>query len=96
MAGRKKQVNQEHGKQPLLPGFSKLLLWRTKVISTRQDFDKLFEGFTKLRAISYVVSPELLLEFFDQRGYTEVEVLVGENLADSYRQGLEQKGLLSF
>ena len=65
----------------------------TVVISRRQDFENLFEGFTKLWAISYVVSPDLLLEFFDRRGYSEVEVLVGENLAESYRQGLEQKGI---
>lgn len=66
---------------------------RTQVISRRKDFDALFDGFTKLRAISYVVSPDLLLEFFDKRGYTQAEVLVGENLSESYKQALEQKGV---
>jgi len=66
----------------------------TVVISRKRDFEKLFEGFTRLWAVSYVVSPDLLLEFFDQRGYTEVEVIVGENLSDtSYRQNLEQKSI---
>ncbi|MFQ5933233.1 MAG: phospholipase D family protein, partial [Dehalococcoidia bacterium] len=65
--------------------------FRSVVISKRKDFDALFDGFTKLRAISYVLSPDLLLDFLDKRGYKEVEVLVGENLSESYRQGLAQK-----
>lgn len=36
---------------------------------------------------------DLLLEFFDQRGYTELEVVVGENLSEVYRRDLEQKGV---
>ena len=66
---------------------------QTRVIARRTDFDGLFEGFKRMRAISYVVSPDLLLEFFDKRGYTEIEVLVGENLSESYRKDLEQKGV---
>ncbi|MEK7389870.1 MAG: phospholipase D family protein [Elusimicrobiota bacterium] len=62
----------------------------TIVILRRKDFDGLFVGFKKLKAVSYVVSPDLLLEFFD-RGYTEVEVVVGENLTEHYRQDLAQK-----
>ena len=64
---------------------------RTLVISQRQDFENLFKGFDKLKAISYVASLDLLLEFFDRNGYSEVEVLVGENLTSSYRRELEQK-----
>ncbi|MBI3553249.1 MAG: phospholipase D family protein [Elusimicrobia bacterium] len=65
---------------------------KSKIISRRKDFDALFEGFTKLRAVSYVVSPDLLLEFLDKRGFESLEVVVGENLADAYRQDLAQKG----
>ena len=74
----------------LFAGLSPL---QTRVIARRTDFDGLFEGFKRMRAISYVVSPDLLLEFFDKRGYSEVEVLVGENLSESYRKDLELKGL---
>ncbi len=64
------------------------------VIDDRRKFEELFHGFTKLWAISYVVSPELLLDFFDKRGYTQVELLVGESLtAETYRQGLKEKGV---
>ncbi|MBI4303297.1 MAG: phospholipase D family protein [Chloroflexi bacterium] len=75
------------------------LILQTQLIARRKDFESLFDGFSKMRAISYVVSPDLLLAFFDNRGYTEVEVVVGESLADKhkqsdiYKQGLEQKGI---
>ena len=64
------------------------------VIDDRRKFEELFNGFTKLCAISYVVTPALLLEFFDKRGYREIELLVGEGLtAETYRQGLKEKGV---
>lgn len=68
---------------------------QTCVIRRRSDFEGLFDGFHKMRAVSYVVSPELLLDFFDKHGYTEIEVVVGENLsaATDYKKELERKGL---
>ena len=66
---------------------------RTQVITRRNDFDGLFDGFNKMRAISYVISPDLLLDFYDKRGYTDLEVVVGENLSESYKQGLEQSNI---
>ena len=83
---------QHIGQAPLFTSNSMPPL-HTIVISRRQNFENLFEGFTKLWAISYVVSPDLLLEFLDRRGYTEVEVLVGENLSKQYQQDLERKGI---
>jgi len=85
-----RQPEKQGIKQPVLfttPGL------HTVVISHRQDFENLFEGFAKLEAISYVISVDLLLDFFDRRGYAEVEVLVGENLAASYRRDLEGKDI---
>ncbi len=64
---------------------------KTQVIAHRKDFEALFEGFTGMRAISYVVSPDLLLDFFDRRGFTDVEIIVGENLSESYRRSLQEK-----
>ena len=74
----------------LFAGLSPL---QTQVITRRKDFDELFDGFNRMRAISYVISPDLLLEFFDKRGYTELEIVVGENLSEAYRKELEQKGI---
>ena len=67
--------------------------FQTRIIQRRKDFEGLFEGFTSLKAISYVASPDLLLEFFEKRGFTRIEILVGENLSEPYRQALEQKGM---
>jgi hypothetical protein len=74
----------------LFAGLSPL---QTQVITRRKDFDELFDGFDRMRAISYIISPHLLLEFFDKRGYIELEVVVGENLSEVYRRDLEQKGV---
>ncbi|MCL0046611.1 hypothetical protein M1N18_01365 [Dehalococcoidales bacterium] len=74
----------------LFAGLSPL---QTQVITRRKDFDELFDGFKRMRAISYIISPDLLLEFFDKRGYTELEIVVGENLSEAYRKELEQKGV---
>lgn len=69
-------------------------LLHTRVISHKKDFDALFDGFNKMRAVSYVVSSDLLREFFDKRGYQEIEVVVGEDLKEpGLRQDLEQKGV---
>jgi hypothetical protein len=67
----------------LFAGLSPL---RTCLISRRRDFDELFNGFTGMRAVSYVISPDLLLDFIDHRGYAWLEVVVGENLTQSYKQ----------
>jgi len=74
----------------LFAGLSPL---QTQVISRRRDFEELFNGFNRMHAISYVISPDLLLEFFEKHGYKELEVIVGENLSEAYRKDLEQKGV---
>jgi len=66
---------------------------QTQVIMRRKDFDELFIGFNKMRAVSYIISPELLLEFYDKVGYSELEIVVGENLSETYKKNLEQKGI---
>jgi len=76
------QVASVVGSPPLL----------SRVITRRPEFDSLFEGYNRLQAISYVVSPDLLLHFFEGGGLSEVEVIVGENLTEQYRQALSQKG----
>ncbi len=71
----------------------------TRVIARRKDFDTLFQGFTSLRAISYVASPDLLLQLLRDHGLSEIEVVVGESLTvgrplhDRLRQDLTKKDL---
>lgn len=88
-AVRRPREAAENRQLPLGDG---LTIW-TKVVSAKADFDGLFEGFIKMRAISYVFSSDLLREFFDKRGYTDVEVLVGENLTpESLKEDLGRQG----
>lgn len=73
--------------------------FRSQIIARRKDFDGLFEGFTSLRAVSYVTSPELLLKLQKDHGLEEIEVVVGDSLTsgrnkdEELRQNLGQKGL---
>jgi hypothetical protein len=82
---------QPFAKQPNFFGVGSAV--QTCIIRRRADFENLFDGFCKMKAVSFVASPDLLLEFFDKRGYEQIEILVGENLSEPYRRGLEQKGL---
>ena len=79
---------------PSLQGdfFSSTLNLQTQVITQKKDFDSLFAGFHSMKAISYVVSPDILLSFLDDLGYEKIEVIVGENLSELYKKDLEQKG----
>ena len=53
------------------------------VISRQRDFDGLFDGFIELKAVSYVTSARLLVDFMENRGFAKVEMLVGENVTAS-------------
>ena len=66
---------------------------QSRVITGNKDFDQIFSGFTSMKAISYVASPDLVLELLEKWGYEQILVLVGENdsglgLARNFRQGL--------
>jgi hypothetical protein len=50
------------------------------VIRRQRDFDALFDGFKEMKAVSYVTSCRLLLDFMENRGFTRIEMLVGENV----------------
>ena len=54
------------------------------VITRQRDFDALFQGFTYLRAVSYVTSASLLLDLMENRGFRRVELLVGENVSSQH------------
>lgn len=74
------------------PQTKKFIRRKMEVISHPGDFGSLFMGgFNKLRAITYVASPEKILEFFTKYNYTEVEILVGENLTKVYMNDLKKR-----
>ena len=69
----------------------------SQIIESRRHFDGLLHGYKELWAVSYVVSPDLLLGFFQRYGFASVEIVVGENLSgvslvEQYRDRLKEKG----
>lgn len=64
----------------------------SKLLLKPKDFESLFSGYERLRCVSYVVGPDLLLELYERFGLKQIEVVVGENLTDRYRRDLAQKG----
>lgn len=66
---------------------------RPRIISSRKDLDDLFSGFERLRAITYVADPELLLDLFRRYRLRQVELLLGETLSGELKESLSQKTL---
>ena len=78
------------GKQPSAQKslFEPLEMLQSRVFTKRGEFDALFEGFTSLRAISYVSTPELVLDLFEARDFKKVELIVGDSLAPLKKENL--------
>ena len=65
---------------------------KSRVITKRADFEGLLEGCTALRAITYVASPETLLDLLDKRRFARVELVLGDSLATLSRETLASSG----
>ena len=64
------------------------------LINSPAKFEGLFKGFRKLRAITWVASPELVLKFFEAPfEFEEIELIVGDKIVDSYRNSLVSKNV---
>ena len=61
------------------------LPFKSTVLRRRNQWDNLFKGFIKMKAISFVVQPVFLLEYFDNRDYESIELLVGKGLTEQYK-----------
>ena len=77
--------------QPSL--FDTLESLESRVISRRADFDQLFEGFSELRAVSYVASPQVLLDVLSDHGFKHLELVLGDTLAPLSREALAAAGV---
>lgn len=65
------------------------LPFEMRTLKRRNQWDKLFDGFTEMKAITFVSQPEFLLDYFEVRGYSKIELLVGKGLVDRYKDSLE-------
>ena len=61
------------------------LPFKSIVLRRRNQWDNLFKGFVRMKAISFVVQPVFLLEYFETRGYESIELLVGKGLTEQYK-----------
>jgi hypothetical protein len=66
--------------QPPTIGVAELEFRRPRTIILRKpsDFKRLRQGFHRMRAISFVSDPSLLLRMLESEGYEEIELVVGE------------------
>lgn len=51
---------------------------RTLILRRPSDFKRLRQGFIRMRAVSFVSDPGLLLRMLESEGYEEIELIVGE------------------
>lgn len=67
---------------------------KTLYINKPTLFDDLFQGYQKIRAISYVASPLTILSIFEKFGFEQMQILVGENIGIKHYKGeLQNKEL---
>ncbi len=50
----------------------------SQIIESRRHSDRLVHGYQDAKAVSYVVSPDLLLSLFQDYGFAQAEIIVGE------------------
>jgi len=60
-----------------------------QTIDSRRKFDSMFKGAKKIWGVTYMDSPELILDFFEKRNLSEMELVVGES--KDYREKLRGK-----
>jgi len=67
------------------------LVPKTIFLKRKKQWEALFEGFHTLNGITYVTSPGYLLEIFSEYGYEHVDLLVGDGMAEGYKDDLSGK-----
>lgn len=62
--------------------FSEGTPFHLEVLRSSRGFDRLFEGFNKIRAVTYVAEAQSVLDLLDKQGYADVELVLGESFTD--------------
>ena len=65
---------------------------KSKVITRRGDFTALIEGFPVARAVTYVASPDVLLDIIEAQGFQTLELILGDTLAAVEPESLRAAG----
>jgi hypothetical protein len=67
---------------------------KTVFLKRRAKFERLFNGFYELRGVTYVTSPEFLLDLYVKYDFEKVELIIGDGIMDGYKQELDGNDLL--
>jgi len=65
---------------------------KSKVITRRGDFAALIDGFPIARAVTYVASPDVLIDIIEAQGFQTLELVLGESLAAVEPESLRAAG----
>ncbi len=57
-------------------------LFRLELIRSTKGFERLLEGYEKVKAITYVAQAQNVLDFFEKHRYSQVELVLGESFTD--------------
>ncbi len=65
---------------------------QTLYLQKPKDFEQLISGFNRLKAVSFVATPSLVLDIFEKYGFNQMQLLVGEEISvKHYKAQLEKK-----
>ena len=64
---------------------------KTVFLKNIRTWRNLFQGFPKIRGVTFVTSPDFLLSLYSDYDFEEVELLVGASLMDGYKKDLVGK-----
>lgn len=56
--------------------------FKLELIRSTRGFEKLLEGFEKVRAVTYVAEARSLLDLYEKFGCSDVEIILGESFTD--------------
>ena len=62
---------------------------KTVYLKRKSQWERLFKGFYDLRGVTYVSSPEFLLDLYSKYDFEKVELIIGAGLMDGYKQDLD-------
>src|SRR5438093_12592472 len=67
-----------------IPAFARVsgVQFRLELIRSVRGFEKLLEGFERVRAVTYVAEARSVLDFFEKFGCSDVEIVLGESFTD--------------
>ena len=64
---------------------------KTVYLKNIQSWRRLFNGFQQLKGVTYVTSPDYLLDLYSNYDFQTVELVIGSGYIDGYKKDLEGK-----